>query len=86
MQETYRTNKYTYIDVLSKGKFDIFSRTLEFAESLVNRLNNIGFQKLRRKRLGFCKKVLVTIPPYELEQAQLECVEEWEEKEKHAKN
>lgn len=81
----FAINRYRYIDTITGAPFDIFARKLEFAEELVGRINCMPQFKLRRKKLFFAKKMLTDMPPYELEQAQKDCVEEWEEK-LHVKN
>lgn len=76
----FRITRYRYIDTTSGAVFDIFGRTYEFAHELAERINCLSQYKLREKRLFFKKKMWTDLPPYELEQAQVECVEEWEEK------
>ena len=74
-QNMFKINRYHYVDKKSKVKFEIFSRTTEFADELANRITKIGIYSLQRVKFGFCKPVLTEYPPYELEQAQAEYVE-----------
>lgn len=72
-----------YIDKKAHIKWEIFGRTTAFTDSLAQRITNLGIHHLKRKRIGFCKLVYTEWPPYELEQAQDEYVEELEEKQQH---
>ena len=71
-------NKYTYIDVNTHSKFVVFSRTVEFADKLIDRVNKLGTFTLRRARFGFCKKMQSELPPYNVETEQEHTVEKWE--------
>ena len=74
--EMYR---YVYIDHKKKVKFEVFARTLEFAEHLIERVNKIGVYHLKHKLFGFARKVLVDTPPYEIEMSQEDYVTRMEE-------
>ena len=74
----FEINKYTYVDVNTRSKFEVFSRTLEFADKLVNRINNLGTFTLRKKKFRFCQKYTTETPPYEVEQEQDKTVSQWE--------
>ena len=76
----FKINRYLYIDKNVRQKWEIFARKEEFADQLANRITALGVYNLRRVKIGFCKPVLVEIPPYELEQAQEDYVEECESK------
>lgn len=86
----FEINKYKYVDVNTRSKFEVYSRTLEFADKLIDRINNLGTFTLRKAKVGFCKKMTSEIPPYNVEQEQEETVRKWEEnandKEKKIKN
>ena len=73
---SYRINRYHYIDRKIGIKFEIFARRDEFADELARRISTICKYNLRRQRLFFKKEVFVDIPPYELEQEEVEYVEE----------
>ena len=75
----YRINRYHYIDKKVQIKFEIFARKVELADELAKRISIACKYNLRRKKLFFSKEVYAEIPPYELEQAQLEYVEDIEE-------
>ena len=72
---SYHTNRYIYIDKKKKIKFEIFARTVDTADELANKMSIVTNYKLIRAKLFFKTPVLVEIPPYELEQAQMEYVE-----------
>ena len=73
----FHINRYRYI---GKGvRYEVFARNAEFADSLIARVNKITNYKLRRKWFGFCKQFMTETPPYEIETAQLQGVEEMEE-------
>lgn len=74
----FTINKYKYVDVKTRNKFEIYSRTLEFANELANRISMVTIFNLRPAKIGFCKRMVTDQPPYELEQEQLRTVEEWE--------
>ena len=75
----FETNKYLYKDINTHSKFLIYSRSVEFADSLIERINYLGVFTLRKAKHRFCTKMVTETPPYELEQEQLKTVEEWEE-------
>ena len=70
-------NKYTYVDVNTRSKVAIFSRTVELADKLVDRINKIGIFTLRKARIGFCKRTESEIPPFNVEREQEETIEKW---------
>ena len=71
----FKINRYHYIDKKCRIKFEIFARKDEFADSLISMINELGIYQLRRTKIFFKKEVYVDIPPYELEQAQLDYIE-----------
>ena len=77
---TYHINKYLYISRGSHSKFEIYARTIEFADSLADRITSLGVFNLRRAKIHFCTPTITEIPPYEMEQEQLKTIEEWEKK------
>ena len=76
----FKINKYRYVDVKTRSKFDIFARNVEFADKLVERVNALGVFNLRRAKIFFCRAMISDIPPYEIEQEQVATIECWEEK------
>ena len=76
----YTINRYIYVDKHTRNKFEIFARNVDFADSLIKRINNLGVFSLRRARLHFYKVTNLDIPPYELEQEQDRTVSDWEKK------
>ena len=72
----FHINRYIYIDKKVRIKWEIFARDVALADQLAERITSLGVYNLRRVKIGFCKKVLTEMPPYELEQAQIEYVEE----------
>ena len=79
----FEINKFRYVDKNTKNKFDIYVRHVELADELAKRITDLGVFDLRRAKIGFCKKMVSDIPPYEVEQEQIKTIEEWEE---HTKN
>ena len=79
----FATIRYIYIEKRERIKFEVFARKVEFANTLIERVNNICGYELKPKRFGFAKKVLVKIPPYELEQMQEDYVDRMEEQKKN---
>lgn len=82
----YRTNRFVYIDRKEKLKFEVFARHVEFANGLIERVNKACRYNLKQKRFGFARRVLVEIPPYELEMLQQDYVERMEAKANEPKN
>jgi len=76
----YRINQYSYVgrDKGAKVRLEIFARTPEFADKLVERLNKISDYNWRRKRFFFVKSLITPDEPYLVEQAQIAIVEELE--------
>ena len=74
----FKIFRYHYIDRKVKVKFEIFARKDEFADQVAERISKIGVYTLRRTKIFFKKEVYVEIPPYELELAQLDYVENME--------
>lgn len=81
----FAINRYIFVDKKKRVKFEIFARHVEFANSLVERVNKLGEYKLKPKRFFFSKRVYTQYPPYELEMSQQDYVEEMEAKH-HGKN
>lgn len=78
----FKIYKCIYVDKKAHIKWEIFGRTTEFTDGLAKRISNLGIYNLRRTKIGFCKLVYTEYPPYELEQAQEEYVENMEEKQR----
>ena len=76
----FKIYRCIYIDKKVRIKWEIFGRTVEFTDGLAQRISNLGIYSLRRAKIGFCKPVYTEWPPYELEQAQEEYVEDMESK------
>lgn len=76
----FTINKYKYVDINTRNKFEIYSRTLEFADELVNKINMYTVFKLRPAKRSFLKHMMTDIPPYEIEQEQLKTIESWKKK------
>lgn len=70
----YEIYQFTYIDKPSRCKFEVYARTLKVANEIIDieNTNNTIFHWIPKK-IGFIKKVVSKIPPYELEQHQLDC-------------
>jgi len=76
----YKINRYHYIDRKVGIRFVIYARKDEFADELSKRISKVFSYNLRRTRIFFKKEVYTEIPPYELELAQEEYVDEVEER------
>jgi len=76
----FKINKYKYVDVNTRSKFEVFARNVEFADNLIERVNKLGVFTLRRAKLFFCRAMKSDIPPYEIEQEQISTIEDWEAK------
>ena len=74
----FEINRFKYIDIKTRSKFEIYSRKVEFADELVERINKLGVFNLRRAKIFFKKKMATDIPPYEVEQEQVETISGWE--------
>ena len=79
----FATIRYVYVEKRERIKFEVFARKVDFANALIERVNNICGFELKPKRFGFAKKVLVEVPPYELEQMQEDYVDRMEERKKN---
>ena len=79
--------EFTYIDRSSRCKFVVYARTLKVANEIIDIENtdNTIFHWVPKK-IGFIKKVVSTIPPYELELTQLDCASKKLNKRKEVKN
>ena len=82
----FETYKFIYKDVNTHSKFQVFSRTQEFADKLIERINKLGTFTLRPAKHRFRTRMVTETPPYELEQEQLKTVEQWEESYKKYQN
>lgn len=71
-------NKYTYVDVNTHNKFEIFSRTVEFADSLVERINKLGTFTLKERKFRFYTKIETDLPPFSIELEQSQTISNWE--------
>ena len=71
---SYEIYEFTYIVRSSRCKFVVYARTLKVANEIINieNGNNTIFHWIPKK-IGFIKKMVSTIPPYELELMQLDC-------------
>ena len=74
----YWINRYKFVDKKTKNIFEIYSRTEEFANNLVRRINDLGLFCLVKARFHFCKKLDTEIAPYSIEIEQEEVVTNWE--------
>lgn len=70
---SYEIYQFTYIDKSSKCKFVVYARTLKVANEIIDIENTNNCAYWIPKKLGFIKKMVSKIPPYELEQNQLDC-------------
>lgn len=77
----FKINRYKYIDIDTRNKFEVYSRTQEFADKLIERVNKCTVFNLRPAKIFFCKKMITEKPPYSIELEQLQTIERWEENE-----
>lgn len=81
----YHTKHFRYLSRNKETKgigFSVYARTREFADKLVERMNKVTDYNFKPKRFGFCKPYYTDMPPYELEQAQEEGMEDLERRAK----
>lgn len=71
-EEIYETYRYTYKEVMFKAKIVIYAREDKTAQELIDIANSHSFYKFVPVRFRFKKKCYIDVPPYELEQVQLE--------------
>ena len=74
----YYINKYTYVDTKKKFKFEVYSRTVEFADNLVEKVNKLGMFNSRKKKIRFCIPMVTEDPPYQIELEQYEAIQTWQ--------
>ena len=80
MEDYFEIWEFRFVDKGSKMHSVIYARTEEKAWEIINMWND--FQDIYRwvkPRFRFKKKYVTTIPPYELEQEQIACIEGWKE-------
>ena len=84
---SYEIYQFTYIDRSSRCKFKVYARTLKVANEImdIENTDNTIFHWIPKK-IGFIKKVVSTIPPYELELMQLDCASKKLNNRKEVKN
>ena len=76
----FKIYRFLYIDRRVRLKWEIFARNEKLADELASRISKLGIYNLKKVKIGFRKLVYVEIPPYELEQAEIEYVEDCEMK------
>jgi hypothetical protein len=67
----FEINRYTYRLEGGGALLSIYARDKKTAEEIVSIVNTDTRFHWVPKRIGFCKKVFTSIPPYELEQQQI---------------
>ena len=82
----YKIYRFIYVDRKVKIKWEIFARNATFADRLASRITGLPTgHSLQRAKRKFATLVVTEWPPYELEQAQTEYVEDLEKKALEAK-
>ena len=76
----YWITKYTYVDINTHNKVEIFSRTIKFADSLVERINKLGIFTLKKRKFRFSTKMETDLPPYSIELEQAQIISNYEER------
>lgn len=71
--EAYNILVFRFVDKKSRCRFEVYARTLETAQKIIDieNTNNDVF-KWSKKKIGFIKKAVSNIPPYDLELQQIE--------------
>ena len=72
--DSYEIYQFTYKDKKSGLKLVVYARTLNVAQEIVDIDNIDNCVYWISKRIGFKKKIYVSVSPYELELAQIDCV------------
>ena len=75
MEELFEIYEFRFIDKKTKSKCVIYARKEETAMKIISLFNEkIDTYYWEKKRFRFKKLVYTSIPPYELEQEQFECI------------
>ena len=80
MEEQYTIYKFIFIDYRTKAKCHIFARSIKKAIEIIdlwNSFQDIFIWSIPKRRRNFIKLVYTSIPPYELEQEQLQTINRW---------
>ena len=84
MDDWFEIYRFIYVDKETGMKFEIYARKEETADRIANLDSELhGVFQWRRRRFFFKKKIMINVPPYELELEQEDYVlhtkEIWEE-------
>ena len=71
----FKIYEFRYRDKKSGLGFVFYARKEQFADALADKITALGMYNLRRKIIGYKKIGYTEIPPYELEQAQEEYID-----------
>lgn len=72
--------KFVFIDRRTRFKCEIFARTEEKAIQIMelwNSFQDIFHWSIPRIKYRYKTKMITEIPPYEIEQEQIDCIESW---------
>lgn len=80
MEEQYTIYRFTFIDNRTKTKCEIFARSEKKAIEIIdlwNSFQDIYIWSIPKRKRHFIKLVYTSIPPYELENEQIQTIEGW---------
>ena len=81
MEQTFNIYEFRFVDKSTRMKAVIYARTQETAMKIISIWNDSqDIYHWVKPRFHFIKKMITSIPPYELENEQLEFVEKLKQK------
>ena len=80
MDDYYEIWEFRFIDQKTKMKAVVYAREETTALKIINIWNdNQDIYKWVKPRFRYKKRIYTSVPPYELEQEQIETIEGWKE-------
>lgn len=81
MEEQFMVYGFRFIDKETRAGAVIYARSEETALKIINKWNEMqNIYHWIKPRFRFMRRYLTSIPPYELEQEQIEAIDSWEQK------
>ena len=77
MDEYFEIYAFRFVDKKTKSRCEIYARTVETALKIIDMWNSLGVFTWVKPKFRFMKKCFTSIPPYEVEQEQLNTIKEW---------
>ena len=79
MNDYFEIWEFRFVDKKTKARAVIYARTEETALKIIGMWNDLQIYHWVKRRFRFKKKYVTKIPPYELEQAQIDTIKGWME-------